>query len=433
VRTGIEVAPDLVGGKILSNIPGRKLEAGDLAASGGQMGRQRGAVAGNSPNDATPAGRQDDSIRLYHGGNEDLDSIKGSGESLGPVMINRFGGLFASADLSTAKSFNENVNYMDISESDIARNSDLDDPEIGDRIVRENTAEDITDEEVDALYDAIVYESESKNYQEQSGIDEERFTELFEGFSDLGEASWEAQRLRGEIAKQLGFKAVEMRDETGSSYLVLPGTEVKRVTQGETGGANPDILFSRTDQTQTPAFREWFGDSEIVDDSGEPLVVYHGTNSEFSKFDKSKRGSVYDDDASRSGFFFTEDLEGSKFFAQKAVDKNGGEVFIKESHLKISEPFVITDDILTKYTNRWLDDLKESDPDEWDFQVSTQAYENSENISKGLELAISDAASKPMYDGVIVDLGSDERWFIAFEPEQIKTNNTISSGQIESD
>ena len=46
VRTGLEVAPDMVGGRILSNIPGRKLEAGDLAASGGQMGRQRGTFAG---------------------------------------------------------------------------------------------------------------------------------------------------------------------------------------------------------------------------------------------------------------------------------------------------------------------------------------------------------------------------------------------------
>jgi predicted GNAT family acetyltransferase len=50
VRTGLEVAPDMVGGKILSKIPGRKLEAGDLAASGGQMGRQRGAVAGAEAN-----------------------------------------------------------------------------------------------------------------------------------------------------------------------------------------------------------------------------------------------------------------------------------------------------------------------------------------------------------------------------------------------
>jgi len=248
----------MVGGKILSKIPGRKLEAGDLAASGGQMGRQRGAVAGNSPNDATPEGRQegqpvapvdqiddgseqftpDGSIRLYHGGKKDLNSIKGSGESIGPLMENRFGGLFASAEMSTAKSFSENVYYMDIKESDIARNSDLDDPEIGDRIIIENTAEDITGEEVDSLYNAIIYENEYKNYPEQSGIDEERFTELFEGFSDVGEASWEGQRLRGEIAKQLGFKAVEMRDETGPSYLVLPGTEVKRVTQGGTMEGN---------------------------------------------------------------------------------------------------------------------------------------------------------------------------------------------------
>jgi GNAT superfamily N-acetyltransferase len=227
------------------------------SANPDQIG-QRGAVAGNSPNDATPEGRQegqpvapvdqiddgseqftpDGSIRLYHGGKKDLNSIKGSGESIGPLMENRFGGLFASAEMSTAKSFSENVYYMDIKESDIARNSDLDDPEIGDRIIIENTAEDITGEEVDSLYNAIIYENEYKNYPEQSGIDEERFTELFEGFSDVGEVSWEGQRLRGEIAKQLGFKAVEMRDETGPSYLVLPGTEVKRVTQGGTMEGN---------------------------------------------------------------------------------------------------------------------------------------------------------------------------------------------------
>lgn len=30
-------------------------------------------------------------------------------------------------------------------------------------------------------------------------------------------------------------------------------------------------------QTETPAFRRWFGDSKVVDDAGNPLVVYHGT------------------------------------------------------------------------------------------------------------------------------------------------------------
>ena len=52
---------------------------------------------------------------------------------------------------------------------------------------------------------------------------------------------------------------------------------------------------------RTPAFKKWFGDwendpdnsSKVVDENGEPLVVYHGTNSDFWKFDKSKgKGSI---------------------------------------------------------------------------------------------------------------------------------------------
>ena len=47
---------------------------------------------------------------------------------------------------------------------------------------------------------------------------------------------------------------------------------------------------------RTPAFKKWFGDwendpenaSKVVDENGEPLVVYHGTDNEFYKFDKSK-------------------------------------------------------------------------------------------------------------------------------------------------
>lgn len=38
-------------------------------------------------------------------------------------------------------------------------------------------------------------------------------------------------------------------------------------------------------QTQTPAFKKWFGDSKVVDAQGKPLVVYHGTSDSFSEFD----------------------------------------------------------------------------------------------------------------------------------------------------
>jgi hypothetical protein len=39
---------------------------------------------------------------------------------------------------------------------------------------------------------------------------------------------------------------------------------------------------------ETLEFKAWFGDSKVVDDSGEPLVVYHGTDRKFTKFSPSK-------------------------------------------------------------------------------------------------------------------------------------------------
>ena len=64
-------------------------------------------------------------------------------------------------------------------------------------------------------------------------------------------------------------------------------------------------------QVRTKAFKEWFGDwennpseaSKVVDKNGEPLVVYHGTNAEFTVFDTSKNDSSY------KGFYFTDSKE----------------------------------------------------------------------------------------------------------------------------
>ena len=45
----------------------------------------------------------------------------------------------------------------------------------------------------------------------------------------------------------------------------------------------------------------WFKDSKVVDESGNPLKVYHTTDKDFDKFDMSKS---YD-----SGFWFTSSLD----------------------------------------------------------------------------------------------------------------------------
>ncbi len=46
--------------------------------------------------------------------------------------------------------------------------------------------------------------------------------------------------------------------------------------------------WTRGDQTESPGFKSRFGESKIVDEHGKPLVVYHGTRHEFSRFDIDK-------------------------------------------------------------------------------------------------------------------------------------------------
>lgn len=47
---------------------------------------------------------------------------------------------------------------------------------------------------------------------------------------DAGEQSWEFQRLRGVLARKLGFTSVEMSDEHGITWLCLPGCIVETLS-----------------------------------------------------------------------------------------------------------------------------------------------------------------------------------------------------------
>jgi diguanylate cyclase (GGDEF)-like protein len=45
---------------------------------------------------------------------------------------------------------------------------------------------------------------------------------------------------------------------------------------------------SQPKPTNTDNFRKWFGNSKVVDENGEPLVVYHGTTHDFDTFDPER-------------------------------------------------------------------------------------------------------------------------------------------------
>lgn len=93
-------------------------------------------------------------------------------------------------------------------------------------------------------------------------------------------------------------------------------------------------------------FWKWFGDSKVVDTEGRPLVVYHGTDSDFATFITNTEGMI------GKGSYFTSVFEEA---ADYAAEKKGVELsdendfggnwagsFIKEVYLKISDSEKIT-------------------------------------------------------------------------------------------
>lgn len=58
--------------------------------------------------------------------------------------------------------------------------------------------------------------------------------------------------------------------------------------------------------TDSPEFKEWFGQSKVVDKDGKPLRVFHGTDKEFSEFSEEKRGDYTGANSAKLAFFFSD-------------------------------------------------------------------------------------------------------------------------------
>jgi hypothetical protein len=85
--------------------------------------------------------------------------------------------------------------------------------------------------------------------------------------------------------------------------------------------------------TESPYFKKWFGKSKVVDENGEPLVVYHGTPSgEFNVFDYDRIGNLGRMEG--QGFYFATD----KGMAQSYMGKDGS---LMEVYLDIEKPMSV--------------------------------------------------------------------------------------------
>ncbi len=116
----------------------------------------------------------------------------------------------------------------------------------------------------------------------QYGMDlakpEDRLTVAEEILAEMAERSPEATLVQRAIAavrqflRAIGIK-VALTDADIVANILVPAREFITNGRGQSGPGGVARSVGSADQTQTEAFKRWFGDSKVVDAQGKPLVV----------------------------------------------------------------------------------------------------------------------------------------------------------------
>ena len=155
-------------------------------------------------------------------------------------------------------------------------------------------------------------------------------------------------------------------------------------------------------QTQLPSFKKFFAGSKVVDANGEPLVVWHGTpNGDFTVFDKQKIGSTTNRQnvsIGELGFYFTNDKGAAQNYAE--YHGTNSDPRTMGVYLSLRNPLIVED-------SGWG-------------SAADQADARKNDLARW--------AKKGGHDGIIVrstdeilDDGSVDTVYIAFEPNQVKS------------
>lgn len=122
---------------------------------------------------------------------------------------------------------------------------------------------------------------------------------------------------REEWAPRAGWKKYEDETATFSLGMTAEMADIKAAAEAEgafmkaPNGKPSNLNAVQWMQVRTKAFKRWFGDwendpanaSRVVDENGEPLVVYHGTRSTFTVFDRAEGGQS--NKYAQVGFWFS--------------------------------------------------------------------------------------------------------------------------------
>ena len=251
--------------------------------------------------------------------------------------------------------------------------------------------------------------------------------DIYQKLTNIGIKNEEANNisiLTGSMFEKYGTKNDESRkvfDDYINNLVVkynIPADEkVGQFQSVDTAGTNNSAEISAAKKeweekgTDSKYFKKWFGDSKVVDESGEPLVVYHGSPShDITIFDSGK--SLYGE-ISKGFNFFTNKKSAYQNSAKDYAEFAGTDGFrrngkVYETYLKIQKPLHIkyTSNAMTLYNGG----KQYATPVEY---YDTNYKEIKEKYNNG------------DYDGIIIENtdknNDDSIIYLVSNPEQIKS------------
>ncbi|MDA8260217.1 MAG: PLxRFG domain-containing protein [Betaproteobacteria bacterium] len=174
---------------------------------------------------------------------------------------------------------------------------------------------------------------------------------------------------------------------------------------------SPAFRESQTGQTQTPEFKAWFGDSRVVDETGQPQVYYHGTANDITAFRPKQAGAI----------FLSPDPATADDFAQRSENYKRGHNIADETGQNVLPVYVKAENPFDPDSATHMRELRAALGETWegpDFGNSVG------DVAAGrwtaLENPVVQAYIKAHHDGFYVYEGGVKNLAV-FSPTQVKS------------
>lgn len=259
----------------------------------------------NIPNESDLVKLKEQNQEYYQTINKDADIFfHGAVDPVEGDVIKEgyFHGMFYSSSRNSALGHGDRIYISEVNEDDIISAKSLAYEDGVYEIFEKKYGDD-----AELIYDLT---TESRNIWNLNEEEKQKVYELL-GCTDEADADFMIQKEAALVADELGYKAVAVEDEHGTSYIILPGNKVYEESTYEK--LNPDYNYRFYHQK-----------------------AYHGSPYTFDHFDLGAIGTGEGNQAHGWGLYFAQDKKIAENY-KDILGANSGEVITGKTKYKINE------------------------------------------------------------------------------------------------